>query len=159
MKGNMRVAGFLLADRVKAYSRDSRWQTALYRAAAAMRLLPDSGVDIEAKTKDGWTALRSAAANGRDAVVRLLLKAGADTEAKAEDGRTVLHLASANGRDAVVQLLLEAKVDVKAKDRDGLTALHHAAANGHEAVVRLLIKKINIDVRTTLVQQHCTGPL
>ena len=150
MKGNMRVAEFLLADKVKGYSRGSRWRKALHQATAAMRLLPDPGVDIEAKTKDGWTVLCSAAANGRDAVVRLLLEAGADIDAKAEDGQTVLHLASANGHDAIVQFLLEAKVDVKAKDKDGLTALHSAAANGHEAVVRLLIKKIDINVKDNI---------
>ena len=36
--------------------------------------------DVNAKTKDGWTALYSASSNGHDKVVQLLLGAGARTE-------------------------------------------------------------------------------
>jgi hypothetical protein len=67
MKGNTRVVEFLLADRDKVHSRNFRW---LHQATAAMRRLPDSEVDIEARTNDGWTALRSAAANGLKMVGR-----------------------------------------------------------------------------------------
>lgn len=63
------------------------------------------GADVEAKDKDGGTALMLAAESGHKAVMRLLLKKGADVEAKHVTGRTALMWVANRGHEAVVRLL------------------------------------------------------
>ena len=110
------------------------------------------GADVEAKDKDGGTALMLAAESGHKAVMRLLLKKGADVEAKHVTGRTALKWAAEGEEEAVVRLLLKKEANDEAKDRTGLTALVLAAESGHETVVRLLLETgANIDAK------HVTG--
>jgi hypothetical protein len=57
-------------------------------------LLLDRGADINAKDKDGVTALWLAVCKGYEEIVTLLLDRGADIKAKDRDGNTPLHLAA-----------------------------------------------------------------
>ena len=115
--------------------------------SGALRLL-EQKADVDAKDKDGETALHWATRSGHEAVVRLLLEHKADVDAKDKERETALHRATRNGHEAVVRLLLEHKADVDAKDKDRETALHRAAKNGHEAVVRLLLEaKADVNVK------------
>ncbi len=45
--------------------------------ADIVALLLDAGADVHAATKDGWTALHSAAAGGYEAVIGTLVRRGA----------------------------------------------------------------------------------
>ncbi|MGN1308266.1 MAG: ankyrin repeat domain-containing protein [Akkermansia sp.] len=85
------------------------------------RLMLTLGADPETKTKNGYTPLMWAAAQGHEAVVRLLLDKGADIEAKDNFGYTPLMWAAKNGHEAVVRLLLAKGADVEAKDNFGHT--------------------------------------
>ena len=58
-----------------------------------VKYLIESGADINAKDKNGWTALMFAARNGYDKIAQLLIKSGADIKAKDRDGKTALSLA------------------------------------------------------------------
>jgi ankyrin repeat protein len=112
---------------------------------AAVQLLLEKGVDIEARIGDhgGKTVLHLAAENGREAVVQMLLAKGADIEAKTRFYETALHLAVENGHKAVVQTLLEKGADIEARAGryKEKAVLHLAAENGREAVVQLLLSK------------------
>jgi Zn finger protein HypA/HybF involved in hydrogenase expression len=61
---------------------------------------------VNAKTKDGWTALCVAAKRGHSEVVKLLLDRGADTAIKVKDIYTPFNCAVRNGRKEAAELLL-----------------------------------------------------
>ena len=98
------------------------------------------GADLEAKDKDGLTALMVAVYNGRLEVVKYLAECGADLEAKDEEGYTALMTASEYGQLEVVKYLVELGADLEAKDEDGQTALMWAAINGQLDVVKCLVE-------------------
>jgi hypothetical protein len=70
-----------------------------------VEVLLAKGADINAKDKNGLTALDLASYEGRVNVVKLLLAKGADINAKDKGGLTVLGLASYIGHQEVVDLL------------------------------------------------------
>lgn len=96
------------------------------------------GADVNAETKEGWTALMAAALSAdRVAVVRLLLARGADARARNGRGLTALMYASGAGSAPVARLLLTHGADVAVQDTgDGTTALMFAAS---APVTRLLL--------------------
>ena len=106
------------------------------------------GVDVNASTRWGWTALHHAAWSGRTTIVQLLLKNAANKNAKGHDGCSPLHLGAGAGHVPIVSALLEAKADVDDTDRNGRTALHWAAERGHAgAVAALLERGLSPDLR------------
>ena len=58
-----------------------------------MQKLLARGVDVNAKDKDGGTALMAASAQGHLDVVQALLENGADVKAKGSNGTTALSVA------------------------------------------------------------------
>ena len=106
--------------------------------AGVSRLIA-AGTDVNAKRKNGATALMLASENGHEAVVAALLAAGADVNTKLPNGGMALMLASQNGHEAVVTALLKAGADVNAKLPNGGTALLTASFEGHDAVVAALL--------------------
>lgn len=96
------------------------------------------GADVNAKTREGWTALMAASLSAdRVAVVRLLLARGADARARNGRGLTSLMYASGAGSEPVVRLLLTHGADVAVQDKEGgTTALMFAAS---APVTRLLL--------------------
>ena len=107
-------------------TRDPRGSTLLMHAAAigspeAVKLLLDSGADVNAKNQFEATALILGA--GNPAKARMLVEKGADVNAKSKLGRTPLMIAaSCDGCSATVKLLLDKGADPNAKDKDGNTA-------------------------------------
>ncbi len=90
---------------------------------ARVRSLLAAGSDVNAKDKDGVTALMKASQSGRIEVVRALLEAKANVNAKLKNGSTALMYAMKNDHVDVVRALLAAGADVNAKDKDGVTSL------------------------------------
>jgi len=94
-----------------------------------------AGVDVNAKNKDGETALFPAARYDHLEIVELLINKGADAKVTNERGYTLLHalqvvLKSENPdgterRKKIAQLLLEKGVDINARCSSGETLLHH----------------------------------
>jgi ankyrin repeat protein len=69
----------------------------------------EKGVNVDAKDRHGWTALRREAKNGHLAMVRVLVEKGADVNAIPPfyGGSTALHEAATSGHGAVVWVLVE----------------------------------------------------
>ena len=81
------------------------------------------GLDINAKNKDGVTALQIATLLGQYEIAELLVQKGADVNAKANDGTTALHSAAFLGRYKEAKLLLENRIDADIRNNDGATAI------------------------------------
>jgi ankyrin repeat protein len=99
------------------------------------------GGKIEAKDKNGITALMIAASRGHAGIVTLLLGKGGKIEAADKNGVTALMIAASIGHAEIVRLLLGKGANIEAADKNGYTALMLAAQNGHVAVVTLLLQK------------------
>ncbi len=88
-------------------------ETALISACASGRdkiiilILEQGNVDLEARDRNGRTALMRASAQGYDREVKFLVKAGADLEAKDKNNRTALMEASRFGHDQNARLLIK----------------------------------------------------
>ncbi len=121
---------------------DNCWHTPALVSAArcqqnldVIRLLIERGANVNAKDKDGNTALMMAVKNGYLDKIQLLIANGADVNARDNKGSSVLMQNAADTaplgfieRNAnFVQLLIESGADVNAIDKDGKTALMYAA--------------------------------
>ncbi len=120
-----------------------RWiRAALNGSADDLRKALDGGMNPNAKTTKGTTALMLAA---RDpAKVKLLLERGADVNARADSGLTALVVASRHyGNAEAVRLLLGRGAKVNAgtgvKVTNSASAVFFAATNGDREMVRLLL--------------------
>jgi ankyrin repeat protein len=140
------VEGRLVSMESKAVA-DYPWcsRTPLILAAEAghaniVLYLIGAGADVNAKGKDGDTALMRA--TGDVAITHALLAAGADVNVKDNNGCTALLLTIwRDGANAgVVSALLAAGAAVNAANKDGETTLMRATLVGDEASVRALIE-------------------
>ncbi|KAK6358107.1 hypothetical protein TWF730_007462 [Orbilia blumenaviensis] len=129
-----------------------------------VRLLLDSGADVEGEGARGWKLLAVAAQNGHTKVAELLLDRAANLEAKIDNGWTPLLLAVHNRHERMVHLLLDRGANLEAKGDDGETPLviavkdraagvykkvdstlklnrHHKYVGGTKSVVKLLLSR------------------
>ena len=106
-----------------------------------VRELLDKGVDVNAKHRDGWTALMYAAKNGHTDIARLLLDNGADTDSRSKYKTTAVMHAAERGHFDTVNVLLDNGADVNAKAESGCTALLFAAEKGQTEIVKLLLDR------------------
>lgn len=105
-----------------------------------VKMLIAAGAYVNAKYKDGCTALHAAVCAIIREGVKVLLEAGAYVNAKDNSGQTALYKAVLFAHFDSVKELLEAGADVNAKDEDGRTALHVAAYSGQLECVKVLLK-------------------
>ena len=120
---------------VNAKGKDGWTALMVAETAEQTKLLLAAGADVNAKNKRRWTALMFAKTAEQ---TKLLLAAGADVNAKDEDGYTALM----NARTAEqTKLLLAAGANVNAKNRWGNTALLSAVRSNNIERMKLLIEK------------------
>ena len=74
----------------------------------AVNALLAKGAEVNAKDKDGRTALMYAAGNGHTETVETLLAKGAEVNAEDKGGRTALMYATWKGHTKIVRLLKQA---------------------------------------------------
>ena len=111
-------------------------------------LLIQSGADVNAKDKSGFTPIYIAIYNDDLDYMKILIANGADVNTKYRGGETLLQAASVTGKIEVVQFLLEAGADINAKDNTGWTALLRAVRSSDAKMVELLLEKgAEIDAR------------
>ena len=107
----------------------------------ALRALLKPGVDVNAATADGTTALHWASYRDDLESADLLIRAGANVNAANDLGATPLWTASMNGSAAMVRRLLQAAADPNLALLFGETPLMVASRSGAADVVTLLIDK------------------
>ena len=113
--------------------------------SASAKLLIESGANVNAVNKSGYSALIMAAGEGHEDVLKLLIKAGADVNAQSQHGNCALLLAARKGHANVVRRLIAAGADVNRFDRKGNSALtavvlsDRAKKQAREEIVRQLI--------------------
>ncbi|MDT8399724.1 MAG: ankyrin repeat domain-containing protein [Pseudomonadales bacterium] len=119
-------------------------QEALAEAASSgdldgVQALLQQGADIDARLRDGSTALHQAVLGDHTAISLKLLALGADPASADRYGITPLYLAALNGNADIVAALLAAGVDANTPDPSGETALMTAVRTGRREVVELLL--------------------
>ena len=136
-----------IAQSVQMLHEGDQYQAAALLFAAARfgceeqaRALLDRGAAIDAKDREGKTALAKAAEADKLKLMKLLLERGADPNARAVDGSTPLLYAAREDRGAAVALLLERGADPNLAGPQGVRPLAAAAYNGSADSVDLLLK-------------------
>jgi ankyrin repeat protein len=84
------------------------------------------GVDVDAQTSTGITALHLASSKGYAQIVELLLEYKATVDIPSHRGNTALHAAAWNAHSEVVELLLKAKAKPSCQTSSEETALDFA---------------------------------
>ena len=107
--------------------------------------------NLDARQRQGQTALIWAAAAGHDAVLRRLIDAGADWRATTDLGYSALQLAARQGHQTTCDVLIDAGADVNAAikpkkkgerwPRNGLSPLMLAVESGHFALALHLVRR------------------
>lgn len=90
---------------------------------AMLRSLLANGADVNARDKEGYSALMVAVSNGSPTSLSILLSAGADVNARSNNGTTALTEAAARGKVDATQVLLDHHANPTLRNEDGQTAL------------------------------------
>ncbi len=119
----------------KKQRREDKFTTAFIEAVyssnfEAIQTAIANGVNVNAFSEQGETALYIAAQRGDVETIRILLQAGADCEIRDENNEwTPLMEAARSGEVEIITTLIDAGADVNAKtEKDGFTALMIAIA-------------------------------
>ena len=113
--GHTELCEYLIHKGINIGTRDSDGRTALMYTctgpfAKTVELMLETGANASAvDTKEHWTPLMFAAAEGQYEIVKLLLDAGADKTIKDVDGDTAESFAIQNKHTNVAKLLREYK--------------------------------------------------
>jgi ankyrin repeat protein len=99
-------------------------------------LLQNKDVKLDARARNGDTALMLAAYKNKPALVRALLDKGAEPN---QTGWTALHYAATVGNNDIVQLLLDRSAYIDAESPNQTTPIMMAARGGHILTVKLLL--------------------
>ena len=110
-------------------------------ASNILKLLLESGADVDSTDALETTALMCASYLGHVENVRILIGHGAQIDAKDASGYSALMYAANAGHTDCVSTLLRAGADVNARDKDGNTPVAFAAQHGSSEVVNLLIAR------------------
>lgn len=99
-------------------------------------LLNTKEVDLNARARNGDSALMIAAYKGRYDAAKALLDKGAEPN---QTGWAALHYAAAAGNNQIVQLLLDHSAYIDAESPNQTTPIMMAARGGHILTVKLLL--------------------
>ena len=144
--GDLTVVKTLVGGKADINLKDNNGYTALFHAIegrydeVSKFLLQQSAIDLNARGKNGVTALISYVWREDTEMVPKLIERGADVNLSDADGDTALHGAAQNGNVDIAQQLLAKGADINAKNKAGGTPLMWAAVYGNEQVAQLLLQ-------------------
>jgi ankyrin repeat protein len=98
-QGWSRQTPFMVASKQYSQGKDP------IQCAKVMRLLAESGAEIDTVDESGYTVLINAVVNDKPDLVRLMIELGADVKIKAQDGLTALDWAQELGFIDIVEML------------------------------------------------------
>ena len=109
--------------------------------SAIVKLLLDSGSNVDSKNELRRTPMHEAASEGHRTVVELLFEHGAEINSTDHEGYTPLHDAASMDHEKVANLLLNWGAEVDAVNHQKETPLHRAAECDSEEIVNLLVAR------------------
>ena len=123
------------------------------------KLLLNAGADVNAKDKQGVTALMKALKNGKPEIIKILLNSGAKVNDKEkESGVTPLMIAAHSNSPEVIKMLLDAGANVNDSENDhGLTPLMIAAMNNTNPEVIKILLQAGADINAKLKTYGATA--
>ncbi|MCI0640078.1 MAG: ankyrin repeat domain-containing protein [Gemmataceae bacterium] len=150
--GHLGVVKLLLEKGAIVDSRETVFSHTPLHAAAEnghehiIDLLCQFKADINAKSRDGDTALTVAASRGHAKAIQALIRNGATVKPETENAVSALEFAAMAGHLEVARILLDngAEIDAGRLNVNSITSfspLFHAAMNGHEHVAAFLLEK------------------
>lgn len=107
--------------------------------SVAETMLAD-GVDVNARSSDGTTALHWAVYNGNHELAEQLIEAGADVNVRNDYASSPMSEAGVTGDYEMLKLLLDAGADVESPTREGQTVLMSVVMTPHVKSAKLLIR-------------------
>lgn len=105
--------------------------------------LIDHGIDINSRSKEGFTPFHYATNNRsmeQKSLVKLLLQLGADVNSRSLEGETPLYSFARNGNSESIRLMIDAGANVNARDQHGYSPLYSAALHGNTTGLKVLIE-------------------
>lgn len=108
---------------------------------ATVKLLLDTGIDVNSKNSLGSHALIEASWGGKEKVVSYLIQAKADVNLASSSQLTALSAAIAQKQEPVALLLLEHGANPNVVDPMGSTPLIESAWHGNLSLVKALLAK------------------
>lgn len=115
-------------------------------------MLIKKGVDINKKSKGGWTPLAKASEIGNFEVVKFLVENGANIDAQKIGGWTPIVFAANEGHTEIVKLLIDKGANINAK-KVSQSAIYIAAKNDRTKIIRYLLEA-EADTRIILQDAH-----
>ncbi|PSN45791.1 hypothetical protein C0J52_10757 [Blattella germanica] len=144
LEGNEQVAIVLLKHGANPHIIDKSGNNVMHYVAlrnivCLVKLLLESGCEIDISNGEGVTPLMRAVAMGNKEVAITLLQYGANPHAKDKSGSCVMHYAVERNIPELIETLMNFKCDVNCSNTEGVTPLMKAATFGREEVVVKLL--------------------
>ena len=107
-----------------------------------------AGINVDAVSGSGRTALIEVATAGHVDLLTLLLGSGAGMEFRDADGSSAFHAACAGGHAGCAEILVKRGCKTSQRDGGSRLPMNHAKENGHTEVVDLL-KRMKMVIRVS----------